>query len=180
MEDRTGAPDPGHFAALIDDLMWSAQPHLTRANVQALTRVVPRLLSRLRAGLATVDYPPQKTSEFFEVLMHLHQRGFKGDAGPAVEAPEPPVDANRVIRCSDGTSYRFDANQVLRDNRGNSWRIDANGVVRGSDSASYTTDANGVIHDNRGNSWRYDANRVLRSSHGISCRDDANQVTRCY
>ena len=96
MEDRTGAPDPGHFAALIDDLMWSAQPHLTRANVPALTRVVPRLLSRLRAGLATVDYPPQKTSEFFEVLMHLHQRGFKGDAGPAVVAPEPTVDANRV------------------------------------------------------------------------------------
>lgn len=87
MVDRTGAPDPGHYAALIDDLMWSAQPPLTRKDVPSLTRLVPKLLGRLRAGLATVDFPPHKTSEFFEVLMHLHQRGFKADAEAAAPAP---------------------------------------------------------------------------------------------
>ncbi len=87
MADKSGADDPGHFAQLIEGLMWSAQPHLTRKKVPTLTRLVPQLLSRLREGLATIDYPPHKTSGFFEVLMHLHQRGFKPDAAAA----SPPV-----------------------------------------------------------------------------------------
>jgi hypothetical protein len=83
MTDKSGADDPGHFAQLIEGLMWSAQPHLTRNKVPTLTRLVPQLLNRLREGLATIDYPPHKTSGFFEVLMHLHQRGFKPDTGTA-------------------------------------------------------------------------------------------------
>ncbi len=86
MSDKSGADDPGHFAQLIEGLIWSAQPHLTRKKVATLTRLVPKLLNRLREGLATIDYPPHKTSGFFEVLMHLHQRGFKPDAG----TPAPP------------------------------------------------------------------------------------------
>jgi hypothetical protein len=87
MTDKSGADDPGHFAQLIEGLMWSAQPHLTHKKVPTLTRLVPQLLNRLREGLATIDYPPHKTSGFFEVLMHLHQRGFKPEAG----TPATPV-----------------------------------------------------------------------------------------
>ena len=90
MSDKTGADDPGRYAELIEGLMWSAQPQLTRKKASTLTRLVPKLLSRLREGLATIDYPAHKTSGFFEVLMHLHQHGFKPD-----EAPEEPAAANK-------------------------------------------------------------------------------------
>ena len=89
MTDKTGADDPGFFGELIEGLMWSAQPELTRKKVSTLTRLVPKLLGRLREGLATIDYPPHKTSEFFEVLMNQHQRGFKRDEAPM--APRPRV-----------------------------------------------------------------------------------------
>ncbi len=86
MSDHSGADDPGHYAGLIEDLVWSAQPHLTRGSIPVLTRLVPKLLTRLREGLATITYPPRSTSEFFEVLMNLHQRGFKPDVDTGVPA----------------------------------------------------------------------------------------------
>ena len=64
--------------------------------------MVPKLLSRLREGLATIDYPPHKTSGFFEVLMHLHQRGFKPGAEPAAApvAGQPRDAAGTASRLS--------------------------------------------------------------------------------
>ncbi len=91
--DKSGADDPGGYGRTIDDLMWSAQPELSRKDVSALTRLVPQLLGRLREGLATIGYPPLKTSAFFEVLMNLHQRGFKPDPGVA---PPPAGDQPRA------------------------------------------------------------------------------------
>ena len=107
MSDKTGADDPGHYAQLIEGLMWSAQPHLTRKKVGTLTRMVPKLLNRLREGLATIDYPPHKTSGFFEVLMHLHQRGFKPDGEPST----PPVAGKP--RDAASASARLDAGEGL-------------------------------------------------------------------
>ena len=93
MADRSGDADPGHYIGIVDDLLWSAQPHLTRQKVASLTRLVPKLLAQLRAGLATIDYPAQKTSQFFEVLMQQHQRGFKPDATTAQPAQRQGRDA---------------------------------------------------------------------------------------
>jgi hypothetical protein len=106
MTDKSGVDDPGHFAQLIEGLMWSAQPHLTRKKVTTLTRMVPQLLNRLREGLATIDYPPHKTSGFFEVLMHLHQRGFKPDAVAAAEplAKRPRHDVSAAALLSGNDS----------------------------------------------------------------------------
>ncbi|MBC7704014.1 MAG: DUF1631 family protein, partial [Rhodoferax sp.] len=107
MADKTGADDPGHFAQLIDGLMWSAQPNLTCKKISTLTRLVPQLLNRLREGLTTIDYPPHRTSGFFEVLMHLHQRGFKPDAEIA-----PPAESRRS-RHETNASAPFGENDGL-------------------------------------------------------------------
>ena len=107
MADKTGADDPGHFAQLIDGLMWSAQPNLTCTKISTLTRLVPQLLNRLREGLTTIDYPPHRTSGFFEVLMHLHQRGFKPDAEIA-----PPAES-RWSRDEINGSTPFGGNEGL-------------------------------------------------------------------
>ena len=75
--------DPGQYKDLVNSLLWSAQPELTRQNVAKLTKLLPKLLSKLREGLGLIGYPSLKTSAFFDILMKLHQRAFRSpDAGP--------------------------------------------------------------------------------------------------
>lgn len=77
LKDGATSDDPGQYKELVTALLWSAQPELTRANVAKLTKLVPRLLSKLRDGLTLIDYPTVKTSAFFDVLMKVHQQAFK-------------------------------------------------------------------------------------------------------
>jgi hypothetical protein len=77
LKDSAQSDDPGQYKELVNALLWSAQPDLTRANVTKLTKLVPRLLSKLREGLTLIDYPSVKTSAFFDVLMKVHQQAFK-------------------------------------------------------------------------------------------------------
>jgi hypothetical protein len=77
LNDRSRADDPGGYKALVHSLLWSAQPELTRKDIDKLTKLVPRLLSTLRDGLRLIDYPATKTSVFFDVLMQLHQQAFR-------------------------------------------------------------------------------------------------------
>ncbi|AGX86571.1 hypothetical protein Cenrod_0454 [Candidatus Symbiobacter mobilis CR] len=79
--------DPGHYKELVNALLWSAQPDLTRQNVSKLTKLVPRLLSTLREGLKLIDYPSTATSAFFDVLMKLHQQAFQTTSPPVVVPP---------------------------------------------------------------------------------------------
>lgn len=94
--DRASEGDPGHYLALVDELLWSAQPVLTRRNPGRLTRLIPSLLGRLREGLKTIDYPPVQTSAFLEKLIVLHQAGYRtGVAAPAQAPSELPSAASR-------------------------------------------------------------------------------------
>jgi hypothetical protein len=92
LQDQTGADDPGGYKALVRTLLWSAQPELTRSRIDKLTRLVPQLLSGLRDGLRLIDYPSNKTSGFFDVLMKLHQQAFR----PAPVVPTPSGRAGLV------------------------------------------------------------------------------------
>jgi hypothetical protein len=85
LKDHSGSDDPGQYKALVNELLWSAQPELTRKDVARLTRLVSRLLSKLRDGLGLIAYPSIKTSAFFDVLMKLHQQAFR----PAVKETPP-------------------------------------------------------------------------------------------
>jgi len=86
LKDRSHLDDPGEYKALVNSLLWSAQPDLTRKNIDKLTKMVPRLLSTLREGLRLIDYPSTKTSMFFDALMQLHQQAFR----PASSKPLLP------------------------------------------------------------------------------------------
>jgi hypothetical protein len=91
LTDKTGSPDPGRYRELVDALIWSAQPRLTRMNTGRLARLLPML----RDGLATIGYPAAKTETFFKLLMQLHQQAFKAGPGaapaPAQPASPPPA-----------------------------------------------------------------------------------------
>jgi hypothetical protein len=84
LKDTTGQEDPGQYKALVNSLLWSAQPELTRKDIGQLTKLVPKILSGLREGLHLIDYPGVKTSAFFDVLMNLHQQAFR----PATAQPK--------------------------------------------------------------------------------------------
>lgn len=87
LADKAGAQDPGSYRELVRALIWSAQPELTSQKIGKLTRLVPKLLSKLREGLALIDYPTLKTSVFFELLMNLHQQAFR-----------PPLEVKEVLQ----------------------------------------------------------------------------------
>lgn len=88
---KVGTGDPGRYQELVDALIWSVQPELTRANTGQLARLLPKLLAKLREGLASIDYPADRTKAVFELLMQLHQQAFK--PGPKVATPAPAVQA---------------------------------------------------------------------------------------
>jgi len=89
LKHKGGPDDAGGYKAMVTELLWSAQPALTRKDVSRLTKLVPRLLSRLREGLGLIGYPSVKTSAFFDVLMKLHQQAFRPTV--AETAPVPPA-----------------------------------------------------------------------------------------
>lgn len=86
LSDRSGSADPGGYAAIVPQLLWSAQPALARKNMGKLTKLIPTLLGKLREGLKTIDYPLVRANPFFEKLISLHQQAFDGTADAA--APE--------------------------------------------------------------------------------------------
>jgi len=90
LTDQGGGTDPGRYRELVDALIWSAQPELTRKNVGRLARLLPKLLTKLREGLASIDYPNAKTSAFFDLLMQLHQQAFKPASAAAPQTARPP------------------------------------------------------------------------------------------
>jgi hypothetical protein len=97
LADSTGAADPGQYRELVAALVWSAQPLLTRKDIGRLTKLVPVLLGKLREGLGLIDYPALKTSEFFELLMNLHQQAFK----PSAPVNPPPSDGLASVHARD-------------------------------------------------------------------------------
>ncbi len=80
--------DPGGYLALVPLLLWSAQPALTRAEPDRLTKAIPGILTTVRTGLKTIQYPPTRTSSFMQRLVGLHQEAFDKPA-PVADAPEP-------------------------------------------------------------------------------------------
>lgn len=85
LSDRSGEADPGGYRALVTTLVWATTPHATAANPARLTRVIPGLLTGIRQGLRTIEFPAQQTSAFLERLMGLLQAGYQAaEAGAAV------------------------------------------------------------------------------------------------
>ncbi|CAN7466186.1 DUF1631 domain-containing protein [Acidovorax sp. LjRoot74] len=94
LADTTHSTDPGRYHELVEALIWSTQPELTRKNTGQLARLLPKLLAKLREGLASIDYPAERTDAVFELLMQLHQQAFK--PGPRAATPAAPTAAPRA------------------------------------------------------------------------------------
>ena len=91
LSDLAGAPDPGGYTALLSDLLWSAQPQLAGGNPIRLARMAPRLLEKIRDGLASIDYPPAEAERFIDMLVVMQQRALL----PAT-TPHTPMTAEEI------------------------------------------------------------------------------------
>lgn len=92
LNNTENAEDPGDYKSLVNILLWSAQPDLTRQDTAKLSKLVPKLLLKLREGLALIDYPPLKTSSFFDVLMRLHQQSLRPESGESEQQTHHPKE----------------------------------------------------------------------------------------
>ncbi len=105
MADRSGADDPGQYAALIDTLMWSAQPSLAGQDLPALRQLSPTLRQQLQQGLASIEFPPGQAAAFFQVLDQLHEKILDAKAFADTEiVPQSMLEPASVVRWSDSDS----------------------------------------------------------------------------
>jgi len=86
----SGEVDAEGYLALVDDLLWSVQSKLVRANRARLVQMVPGLLVKLRQGLMLIEYPPERIPRFLDQLIARHEKAF--------EAPKkaPPEEAGQT------------------------------------------------------------------------------------
>jgi len=63
--------------AVMDDLVWSVEPHESAEDRLRLLELVPSLLKALRDGLAGAAIDPFVTSEFFSQLEAVHVQAFQ-------------------------------------------------------------------------------------------------------
>ena len=90
-----GSADPAGYLALVDDLLWSVQPQLTRRNRVRLVELVPNLLVKLRHGLQLIGYPEERIPILFDALITLHEKAFEGRrVAPVANAAEPTAQGN--------------------------------------------------------------------------------------
>lgn len=73
LTDRKGGIDPQGYIAVIADLLWSVKPEVTLKQPAQLFERVPRLLTTLRAGLASIGQEPDQNETFFQALEKLHR-----------------------------------------------------------------------------------------------------------
>ena len=88
------APDTKGYRALVDDLIWSAQPKAARKDRPRLLAMIPGLLTKLRLGVKSIEYPGERLQVFFDELLHVHEQALEGRPPRQQEALyKPPSES---------------------------------------------------------------------------------------
>lgn len=66
------------YLAVVDDLIWSVQPDLTRQGRERLIQMIPGLLNTLREGLRSLGYNKQRVAAVFDDLIVWHEAALDG------------------------------------------------------------------------------------------------------
>ncbi len=72
-----GVNDPQGYEGLVEELAWSVQPRVARRNLGRLVEVIPAMLSKMREGLASVQFPMDRIGEFFDELITIHEEALE-------------------------------------------------------------------------------------------------------
>ncbi len=75
---ETGVVDSKGYHALVEDLIWSAQPKVARKDRPRLLAMIPGLLTKLRLGVKSIEYPGERLAVFFDELLRVHEQALEG------------------------------------------------------------------------------------------------------
>ncbi|WP_437882810.1 DUF1631 domain-containing protein [Pseudomonas sp. LRF_L74] len=108
-----GSPEWEANLSVMDDLIWSVEPHEDAEDRLRLLELVPNLLKALREGLAGAAVDPFVTSEFFSQLESVHVQAFQRFKRVT---PEPQGDTPLVDPLNEhGTVAAVDDSDTLLD-----------------------------------------------------------------
>jgi hypothetical protein len=101
MADGGREIDPGGYLGVVADLLWSVKRELALKDPALAFITIPRVLLKLRAGLAMLGQEPAESAGLFLELEKLHRPVMKlrarqrhRELGASVSPPEePPVSA---------------------------------------------------------------------------------------
>ena len=71
------------FGPALGDLLWSINEQYASRHHRRLNKLIPSLLTSLREGLLTIDYPLVQSKVFFDELMRIHRAILKAVPGQA-------------------------------------------------------------------------------------------------
>lgn len=113
-----GRTDPQGYQSLVTELFWSVQPSKAKRNRKRLVQLIPGMLTKLRQGLAIIEFPPERITDFFAELIQLHEVALEGGRQQAAEAAK--VAAQQVkdaedLRVSDVMGTPVDESQAAAD-----------------------------------------------------------------
>ncbi len=93
------AEDPQGFAAMVADVVWSAQARMTPSNAARLATFGPMLIDKLKLGLATIEYPLPATQRFVDQLTGMHEQTIRtAGAGDEDADPRPAALSTSMTR----------------------------------------------------------------------------------
>lgn len=78
---------------LMDDLIWSVRPKMTRESRQYMVKTLPALLRRLQEGMQLADIAQATRDQFMSQLVHCHAAAVKAGFQATVEQQPMPEDA---------------------------------------------------------------------------------------
>lgn len=90
-----GAESPAWLEAvgLMDDLIWSVRPKLSRESRQYMVKTLPALLRRLQEGMTKAEISQETRDQFMSQLVKCHAAAVKAGFNPPDEPQPMPEDA---------------------------------------------------------------------------------------
>ncbi|WP_397412188.1 DUF1631 family protein [Polaromonas sp.] len=73
LTDTARQIDPHGYGSLVTDLLWSVKREATLKRPGKLIAMIPGLLGKLQAGLASLGLDPGETEAFFDAMERLHR-----------------------------------------------------------------------------------------------------------
>jgi hypothetical protein len=111
-----GRTDPQGYQGLVTELFWSVQPSKAKRNRKRLVQLIPGMLAKLRQGLAIIEFPPERITDFFAGLIELHEVALEGGRQEAAAAAAKAAQAQEAqdaqnaegLQVSEGSASQFD------------------------------------------------------------------------
>lgn len=112
-----GTVDADGYLSMVDDLIWSVQPRLTRRNRTRLVDIVPEMLVKIRQGLNLISYPEERIPAFFDTLIGFHEQAFEGARPAAAASTDTPApqSADAPVRTSEAADVLWTAENAADD-----------------------------------------------------------------